>query len=189
MSISAQSCGDFTPSEVAVYYAARAPKVRQHGHEWRGPCPIHNGTGDNFSVNAETGLWYCHSRCGRGGSMFDLEMELTNTDFPPAANEVRRVVGRPALRQVDREPEMKWGLPGWSHGYLGKQIEAVEHKNQWKHTAIYPYFDVESRISYVKVRFIDKQNDKTFRRFGLTSKLGGNPGTGNPGTDWSGPLG
>jgi putative DNA primase/helicase len=172
VSISAQSCGDFTPSEVSVYYAVRAPKVRQHGHEWRGPCPIHSGTGDNFSVNAETGMWYCHSQCGRGGSMFDLEMELTNTDFPPAANEVRRVVGRPALRRVDREPEMKWGLPGWSHGYLGKQIEAVEQKNQWKHTAIYPYFDAEGRISYVKVRFIDKQNDKTFRQFGLTSKLG-----------------
>ena len=172
MSISAQSCGDFTPSEVSVYYAARAPKVRQNGREWRGPCPIHSGTGDNFTVNAETGMWYCHSQCGRGGSMFDLEMDLTSTDFPPAANEVRRVVGRPALRQVDREPEMKWGLPGWSHGYLGKQIEAVEQKNQWKHTAIYPYFDVEGRISYVKVRFIDKQNDKTFRQFGLTSKLG-----------------
>ena len=100
MSISAQSCGDFTPSEGSVYYASRAPKVRQHGHEWRGPCPIHSGTGNNFSVNAETGMWYCHSQCGRGGSMFDLEMELTNTDFPPAANEVRRIVGRPALRQV-----------------------------------------------------------------------------------------
>ena len=87
MSISAQSCGDFTPSEVSVYYAARAPKVRQYGHEWRGPCPIHSGTGDNFSVNADTGMWYCHSQCGRGGSMFDLEMELTNTDFPPAAND------------------------------------------------------------------------------------------------------
>ena len=172
MSISAQSCGDFTPSEVSVYYAARAPKVRQHGHEWRGPCRIHGGTGDNFSVNAETGMWYCHSQCGRGGSMFDLEMELTNMDFPSAANEVRRVVGRPALRQVDREPQMKWGLPGWSHSYLGKQIEAVEQKNQWKHTATYPYFDVDGRISYVKVRFIDKQNDKTFRQFGLTSKLG-----------------
>ena len=75
-------------------------------------------------------------------------------------------MGRPALRQVDREPEMKWGLPGWSHGYLGKQIEAVEQKNQWRHTAIYPYFDVDGRISYVKIRFIDKQNDKTFRQFG-----------------------
>jgi hypothetical protein len=136
-SLSAQSAGDFSPSEVSAYYLARGPKLQQRGREWRGPCPVHKGTGDNFSVNAETGMWYCHSQCGRGGSMFDLEMALTNTDFPPAANEVRRIVGRPSLHQVDHEPEMKWGLPGWSHGYLRQQIEAVEQKQQWKHTAIY----------------------------------------------------
>jgi putative DNA primase/helicase len=67
---------------------------------------------------------------------------------------------------------MKWGLPGWSHGYLRQQIELVEQKNQWRHTAIYPYFDTAGRLSYVKVRFVDKQNDKTFRQFGPTSKLG-----------------
>lgn len=167
-----QTAGDFSPSEVEAYYAARVPKLQQRGREWRGPCPIHDGAHDSFSVNSETGMWFCHSTCGRGGSMFDLEMGLTNTDFPVAANEVRRVVGRPALRQVDREPEMKWGLPGWAHGYLRQQIEAVEQKNQWKHTAIYPYFDADGRLSYVKVRFIDKQNDKTFRQFGPTSKLG-----------------
>ena len=172
MSTSAQSCGDFTPTEVAVYYSARAPKVRQGGREWRGPCPIHNGAGDNFTVNAETGMWFCHSQCGRGGSMFDLEMALSNTEFPTAANEVRRMVGRPALRQVDREPEVKWGLPAWSHNYLGQQIESVEQKMKWQHTAVYPYFDADGRLSYVKVRFTDKQNDKTFRQFGLTSKLG-----------------
>jgi putative DNA primase/helicase len=157
---------------VAIYYSDRAPKVRQSGREWRGPCRIHNGTGDNFSVNAETGMWYCHSKCGRGGSMFDLEMALSNAEFPAAANEVRRIVGRPALRQVDREPEMKWGLPGWSHNYLAQQIESVEQKMKWRHTAVYPYFDADGRLAYVKVRFTDKQNDKTFRQFGLTSKLG-----------------
>ena len=171
-SLSAQSAGDFSPSEVSAYYARRLPKLQQRGREWRAPCPIHNGTNDNFSVNAETGLWYCHSQCGRGGSMFDLEMALTNTDFPPAANEVRRIVGRPALRQVDREPEIKWGLPGWVHNYLGQRIEADEQKMKWKHTAVYPYFNADCRLSYVKVRFTDKQNDKTFRQFGLTSKGG-----------------
>ena len=121
MSISAQSCGDFTPSEVSVYYAARAPKVRQNGREWRGPCPIHNGTGDNFTVNAETGMWYCHSQCGRGGSMFDLEMDAHEYGLSAGrATKFGASSGRPALRQVDREPEMKWGLPGWSHELSGK---------------------------------------------------------------------
>jgi len=118
-SLSAQSAGDFSPSEVSAYYAARVSKLQQRGHEWRCACPIHNGTHDSFSVNAETGLWCCHSQCGRGGSMFDLEMALTLAEFPAAANEVRRIVGRPALRQVDREPELKWGLPGGRIGTCG----------------------------------------------------------------------
>ena len=56
--------------------------------------------------------------------MFDLEMALANTEFPVAANEVRRIVGRPALPQADREPETKWGLPGSSHHYV-HQAETV----------------------------------------------------------------
>ena len=104
--------------------------------------------------------------------MVDFEMALSNAEFPAAANEVRRIVGRPALRQVDREPEMKWGLPGWSHQYLRERIEKIERGNGWKHSAIYPYFFADGRISYVKVRFIDKQNDKTFRIWAVTSKGG-----------------
>lgn len=172
MSAAVHSHGDLTPSEVSVYYAARIPRLNQRGREWRGPCPIHDGKGDNFSVNAENGLWNCHSQCGRGGSVYDLEMALTNADFPVAANEVRHIIGRPALRQVDREPEMKWGLLGWQHEYLRQRIEKVEAEHSWKHSAIYPYFRTDGRLSYVKVRFIDKQNDKTFRQYALSSKGG-----------------
>jgi putative DNA primase/helicase len=171
-SVAVHSASDLTHTEIAAYYAARLPKLPQRGREWRGPCPIHNGTNDNFSVNSETGLWCCHSQCGRGGSVYDLEMALTNMEFPAAANEVRRIVGRPALRQVEREPETKWGLPGWSHGYLRDRICKVEQERDWKQTAIYPYFFADGRLSYVKVRFKDKQNDKTFRQWAVSSNGG-----------------
>lgn len=75
-----ESHGDLTPSEVSVYYAKRLPQFTQHGRERRGPCPIHKGKDDNFSVNAETGLWSCHSQCGRGGSIYDLEMALCSSN-------------------------------------------------------------------------------------------------------------
>jgi putative DNA primase/helicase len=166
------STGNFTPSEVSTFYSDRLPDLPQEGPEWRWVCKLHGGQGENFTVNAETGCWYCHSQCGRGGSIYDLEMLLSNTDFAAAANEVHRIVGRPALRQVDREPEMKWGLPGWSHGYLRERIEKIERDNQWKHTAVYPYFRVEGSLAYVKVRFLDKQNDKTFRQWAITSSGG-----------------
>ena len=86
-----------TESEISGYYAARVPQLPQRGQQWRGPCPIHDGADDNFAVEAATGFWFCHSKCDRGGSVYDLEMALSNADFRTAANEVRRIVGRPAL--------------------------------------------------------------------------------------------
>ena len=67
---------------------------------------------------------------------------------------------------------MKWGLPGFSHQYLRERIEKVEAKRGWKHAAVYPYFFADGKLSYVKVRFIDKQNDKTFRQWAVSSKGG-----------------
>ena len=89
-SLSARSAGDFGPSEVSAYYAARAPKLQQRGRDWRGHCLIHNGTTDSFSVNAETGMWYCHSQCGRGGDIIELEMALTGANFKTAKVEAFR---------------------------------------------------------------------------------------------------
>jgi uncharacterized protein (DUF927 family) len=85
----------FTPTEVAIYYAARVPKLKQaRGGESRGPCPLHQGKDDNFVVKSETGEWFCHSVCKRGGSLIDLEMELSGADFKGAKAEIFRVVGR-----------------------------------------------------------------------------------------------
>ena len=80
-SLSVQTAGDFSPSEVAAYYAARLPELQQRGREWRYKCSRHNGAGDNFTVNAETGAWYCHSECGCGGDIIELEMALTRCGF------------------------------------------------------------------------------------------------------------
>lgn len=172
MSAAVHSHGDLTPSEVAEYYRVRMPGLEQRGNEWRAGCPIHDGKDPNFSVNAETGLWMCHSQCGRGGSIYDLEMALSSTDFPDAAREVRRIVGRLDPRPTEPEPELKWGLSGWQHEYLRQRIAKVEAEHGWKYSATYPYFDADGRFAYVKVRFIDKQNDKTFRQYALSSNGG-----------------
>jgi DNA primase len=114
--------------------------------KWRGPCPIHHGKDDNFAVNAENGTWYCHSVCGRGASTYDFEMALTNADFRTAAQEVRQILGHPDLQP---EPKMKWGLPGWQHEYLWQRIARVESEPSWKHGATYPYFQADGRLSHV----------------------------------------
>jgi hypothetical protein len=84
-----------TPTEIALYYSVRAPKLKRQKGEWRGACPIHQGTNDNFAVDPKTGRWFCHSGCSRGGDVFSLEAELHGGDFKNAKAEVFRIVGRP----------------------------------------------------------------------------------------------
>ena len=85
---------EFSPSEVAAYYRARVPKLKQHGREWRGPCPVHNGKRESFAVDPKTGRAYCHSECGRGWDILGLEQELSGVDFKTAKADVFRLVGR-----------------------------------------------------------------------------------------------
>ena len=97
---------NFTPFEVRTYYAARVPSLKiTSGREWRGPCPIHSGKDANFSVNAQTGLAQCHSRCGRGWDLVSLEMEMGGIDFPQAKERVFELIGRPNQPWEERNIE------------------------------------------------------------------------------------
>ena len=57
---------EFTPSDVAAYYRSRLPQLKQHGAEWRGPCPVHGGKRDSFAVDPKTGRAKCWSSCDKG---------------------------------------------------------------------------------------------------------------------------
>ncbi len=92
----------FLPGEIAAYYRARAPKIKQIGSQWRGPCPLHGGENDSFAIDPETGSWFCHSKCARGGSLIDFEMELSGKLFADAAIDVRAVIGRPECESGKR---------------------------------------------------------------------------------------
>ncbi len=86
---------DFTSSEVASYYRTRFPDLKQAGPEWRGPCPVHQGDDANFAVNPENGLAYCHSQCGRGWSILQLEQEVSGRPWKECRQEINSIVGRP----------------------------------------------------------------------------------------------
>jgi putative DNA primase/helicase len=85
-----------TSSEISTYYRVRVPGLKQAGEEWRGPCPIHDGRRDSFTVKPDTGQWYCHSDCHDGGSVFKLEEKFGGT-----ARDVYDIVGRNAPRQIE----------------------------------------------------------------------------------------
>jgi len=86
---------DFNSSEVASYYRTRFPDLKQSGPEWRGPCPVHQGDDANFAVNPENGLAYCHSQCGRGWNILQLEQQLSQRPWKECRQEVNSVIGRP----------------------------------------------------------------------------------------------
>ncbi len=88
----------FSGAEIKTWYQRRMDVnlVRTETHT---TCPIHNGERDSFSINSDTGLWKCHSECGIGGDIFDLEKLLTNAPFPRAKAAVYAILGRP-----DRQP-------------------------------------------------------------------------------------
>jgi hypothetical protein len=55
----------------------------KHGREFRGPCPLHDGDGDNFAVNPAKGVFHCHT-CTAAGDVFAFVQQLRRCDFPQA---------------------------------------------------------------------------------------------------------
>src|SRR3954471_853763 len=85
----------FTPREISTYYTVRVPHLNQRRPgESRCACPIHDGRTDSFAVEPATGRWFCHSTCGRGGDILELEEALTGGNFPNHKTKVFRIVGR-----------------------------------------------------------------------------------------------
>jgi len=96
----------FTAAEIQAYYRTRVPGLRISGQpEWRGPCPVHQGKRDSFTVNSDSGLAQCHSQCSRGWDIISLEMELSRADFSKAKASVFRLVVRPEIPWEERDVE------------------------------------------------------------------------------------
>lgn len=156
----------FTAAEVGQYYATRVPALKQtQGGEWRGPCPIHQGSDANFTVDRETGQWFCHSQCGRGGDIFDLEAALVGGAFASRQAEIFRLIGR-----MEPPKPAKPGAGGWQE------------------LARYPYTDRDGKLLFEVVRYRKPDGGKTFvqmrpsgvERAGTTDaeRLGGVPTRG-----------
>ncbi len=125
----------FTSGEVSRFYDERISHLTQKGTQWSCGCPRHGGKDANFKVEAATGRWYCHSVCGCGGDIIDLEMSLTGADFKTAKAEVFRIVGR---------------------------IEPRHTTGGWREIERYPYTDPDGNLLLEVVRFLKLDGKKTF---------------------------
>jgi DNA primase len=90
---------------------------RTNGREISGCCPVHEkrtGRADgspSWSMNAESGLWICHS-CGARGTLAGLVSELTgNPDSVSAVNQLLIETGINRLtapERVEFQPDVDW---------------------------------------------------------------------------------
>jgi hypothetical protein len=152
----------FTPGEVSIYYAVRVPHLKQrHTTEWRGACPIHHGKNDNFAVEPDTGRWFCHSTCGRGGDILELEAALSGGDFPTRKAEVLRLVGRV-------EPEYRHNGTRTNGNSAGtapsKPTKPTGTAGAWREVARYPYRDRDGKLLFVVIRYLKPDGEKVFRQ-------------------------
>ncbi len=146
----ADSAITFSSGEVSTYYATRVPRLKQRrAAEWRGPCPIHHGKNDNFAVEPDTGRWFCHSTCGRGGDILALEAALTGGDFPTRKAEVFRLVGR-------IEPDYRRNGTRTNGSSAGtaptKPTKPTGTAGGWREVARYPYVDRDGNLLFEVVR-------------------------------------
>ncbi|KKK62226.1 hypothetical protein LCGC14_3006440, partial [marine sediment metagenome] len=57
--------------------------IKSGVREIKAGCPVHGGEDPNFGINAETGMWMCHSHCG-GGNITQLVARVKGIKFGAA---------------------------------------------------------------------------------------------------------
>ncbi len=68
---------------------AKGVKLRRHGKDLIGLCPLHNDTEPSLVVSPKTNLWNCLGACGKGGSVIDWVMCAEGVSFRHAVEILR----------------------------------------------------------------------------------------------------
>lgn len=80
-------------------------KLRRRGDRLIGPCPVHHGDNPNaFVVSLSRNLWYCFSRCAKGGDVIDLVRQLDNATYQQAAAYLASLADTPWILPPPSQP-------------------------------------------------------------------------------------
>ncbi len=66
--------------------------LKRTGSTFRGPCPFHQGTHPNFSVDPKKNMYHCFV-CNESGTVFTWYQKRFGLDYPSAVREVARRYG------------------------------------------------------------------------------------------------
>ncbi len=89
-------------AEVITDYA-RVDTLKRIGHKLIGPCPIHGGNNPRaFHADVDKGVWYCFTKCGRGGGMLDFIACKENISIAEAGRRLHAYLGEavPSARAI-----------------------------------------------------------------------------------------
>lgn len=138
--------------QVLEYYGAQ--RIRGNGH-LRSTCPIHGGDNPSALVFDENQkVWYCHTGCMTGGSVFHFVMKMDNLEFKEAAEKLAEMfnvevdwtmedidedefadLAKDFIKDAKRREEAKKALPLYDPYFTRKTVkkyrnfspEAIEH--------------------------------------------------------------
>jgi putative DNA primase/helicase len=65
-----------TPDVIEQYFRKSLPKATEWVPGYDTHCPFHDDDKPSFSINPETGQWYCHKCCVGGNKLVSFEMQL-----------------------------------------------------------------------------------------------------------------
>ena len=112
-------------------------KLKRVGRGYRGPCPFHQGTGPNFSVDPAKGIYHCFV-CGESGDVFKYLQKRLGMDFPDAIRYVAQRSGivieevqRQAVAQDTRQPlwDTNAMVADWFRAQLWDERAGEEARN------------------------------------------------------------
>lgn len=81
----------------------RYVELRPVSGRWMGPCPFHQETKPSFSVNSESGYYYCFG-CGASGDLIDFHCAVHGLEFREALEQLAEEAGI-QLQNVRRDPQ------------------------------------------------------------------------------------
>jgi len=94
-----------------VQIISETVKLKRTGHDFRGPCPFHQGKGPNFSVAPAKGMYYCFV-CHESGDVFKFVQKKLGMDWPSA---VKYVGERSGIEVIDAPTRPKVADPNAKH--------------------------------------------------------------------------
>jgi DNA primase len=87
-----------------VWLIGQDVDLKRMGRDWRGPCPLHQGSNrTSLSVSPELGLWNCFT-CDDGGDVFRWIMRYhdVDVDLPEAVKWLCGLLGQPMAEREER---------------------------------------------------------------------------------------